>query len=242
MGPMMGESAMKLQQIMQQWPNVREYLAEMPVELAEKFIFVHYAKGAFIQFKDSEVKRFGIVLEGSHRVINIFENGLVYMIERNNAISFIGEVALLCQYPITSVSIQTLTPCTVMYIDKRYFEPWIVKDPHFLRLLARDVARKLYRKSSEAGERLFYSARYIVLKYLVESYVPPVTRIDKTRKTICEEVGMSEKSFNRILSQFRDEGYLPLDRGKIVITTQEHHLGAKNLDRYIQENKNGFVS
>lgn len=99
-----------------------------------------------------------------------------------------------------------------------------------------------YRKSAEAGERLFYSARYIVLKYLVDSYVLPVTRIEKTRKTICEEVGMSEKSFNRILSQFRDEGYLSLQRGKIVITQQQHRLGTENLDRYLQEHKNGFVS
>lgn len=239
---MKGGWAMELQQIMQQWPDVREYLSEMPEELAGKFVFVHYEKGAFIQFKGSEVKRFGVVLEGSHRVINIFENGLVYMIERNDAISFIGEVALLCQYPTTSVSIQTLTPCTVMYIDKKYFEPWVAADPHFLRLLARDVARKLYRKSAKAGERLFYSARYIVLKYLVENYVPPVTRIAKTRKTICEEIGMSEKSFNRILSQFRDEGYLTMDRGKIVITSREHRLGTQNLDRYMEENKNGFVS
>lgn len=233
---------MELQQIVQQWPKVREYLVGMPRELAEKFVFVHYDKGDYIQFKDSEVKRFGIVLEGSHRVINIFENGLVYMIELNHAISFIGEVALLCQYPTTSVSIQTMTPCTVMYLDNCYFEPWVTQDPHFLRLLSRDVARKLYRKSAEAGERLFYSARYIVLKYLVDSYVLPVTRIEKTRKTICEEVGMSEKSFNRILSQFREEGYLSLQRGKIVITQQQHRLGTENLDRYLQEHKNGFVS
>ncbi len=41
------------------------------------------------------MKYFGIVAQGENRVINELENGNVYMIERNKAIDFIGEVTLL---------------------------------------------------------------------------------------------------------------------------------------------------
>ena len=42
---------------------------------------------------------FGIIAKGEHRVINEFQNGDIYMIEKNKPIDFVGEVTIL---PITA--------------------------------------------------------------------------------------------------------------------------------------------
>ena len=38
---------------------------------------------------------FGIIAKGEHRVINEFQNGNIYMIEKNEPVDFVGEVTIL---------------------------------------------------------------------------------------------------------------------------------------------------
>lgn len=46
-----------------------------------------------------KLEKFGIIAKGEHRVINEFQNGDIYMIEKNKPIDFVGEVTIL---PITA--------------------------------------------------------------------------------------------------------------------------------------------
>ena len=62
------------------------------------------------------------------------------MIERNDPIDFVGEVAILAGKPRTSVTIETTTDCTVLYFSRKDFEDWIEKDIHFLRLVSQKVS------------------------------------------------------------------------------------------------------
>ena len=89
-------------------------------------------------------------------MINEFENGNVYMIEKNEAIDFIGEVTLLAGYSNSSVTIETLTECTILFITKKDCEKWFAQDSHFLRLVAKHVAYKLYRLPIPAGLSCFF--------------------------------------------------------------------------------------
>ena len=62
------------------------------------------------------------------------------MIERNDPIDFVGEVTILAGKERTSVTIETLTECTVLYFSRKDFEDWIAKDIHLLRLVSQKVA------------------------------------------------------------------------------------------------------
>ena len=76
------------------------------------------------------------------------------MIETNRAIDFIGEVTILAEMPRTSVTIEAVTECTVIYISRKDAETWIRNDQHILRLMARRTAFKLYRSSYNNGLKL----------------------------------------------------------------------------------------
>ena len=102
---------MTLEELIETYPEVETYFKNMPEELKTRYTIRKFPPGTIIHQKDYPLDYFGIVCSGDHRVINEFENGNVFMIEKNEPIDFIGEVTILAEKPLTSVSIETLTEC-----------------------------------------------------------------------------------------------------------------------------------
>ena len=86
---------MTLKELEQKVPELTAYTGSMPEEIRSRCTIRIHPAGSLIHQKDTTLKYFGIVAQGENRVINELENGNVYMIERNKAIDFIGEVTLL---------------------------------------------------------------------------------------------------------------------------------------------------
>lgn len=147
---------MRLEDLLKEVPELENYIQYMPEELYKRHTIRVYPPGTIIHQKDYPLASFGIIAKGEHRVINEFENGNVYMIEKNEPIDFVGEVTILAGMEKTSVTIETLTETTVIYFSRKDFEEWIKKDIHFLRLVSHKIAYKLYRSSYNRGARLFY--------------------------------------------------------------------------------------
>ena len=200
-------TGMTLEELCARVPELNNYLKFMPQELNERYWIHTYPEGTIIHQKDELLEYFGIVCEGSHRVINEFENGNVYMIERNDPIDFVGEVTILAEKERTSVTIETLTECTVLYFSRKDFENWIAHDIHFLRLVSRKVAYKLYRSSYNRGSKLFYPPQYLLLDYLV--------------KYLNEEIGISVKTLNRTIQKLKAEELVSTVKGKLYLSTEQ---------------------
>lgn len=215
-------------------PELNEYLENMPPELKSRCWIRSYPEGTIIHQKDEPLDYFGIVCEGSHRVINEFENGNIYMIERNDPIDFVGEVTILAGKEKTSVTIETLTPCTVLYFSRKDFEHWIAQDIHFLKLITKKVAYKLYRSSYNRGSKLFYPPQYLLLdyliKYLSEEHKTSGT-IPKTRQQIYEETGISVKTLNRTIQKLKSENLVSTVKGKLHLDQQQRNTAIQYLEQ-----------
>lgn len=226
-------------------PDLEEYTRQIPEELDGQFQLKTYPAHALIHQKDSPLERIGILLQGTFRVVNEFENGNVFMIEVNEAVSFIGEVTLLAGAATTSVSIETVTDCLAAFLPLETFDAWLRQDIGLLRAVSRHVAAKLYCSSYSRGERLFHSAKYVLLKYLVRQAEEQGVRtagqvvLNKTRRQISEEVGLTEKTINRTLTQFVKDGVLSIRRGKAAFSAEEYHRAQKELRVYMSQSKNG---
>ncbi len=131
---------MTFDEVLAKVPQLNDYLINMPKELKNKFVVKIHPPGTIIHHQQSDLDIFGIVATGEHRVINIFENGNIFMIEKNEPIDFIGEVTILAGMRQTSVTIETITESIIMYISRENFEEWIKKDIHFLYLVSQKVA------------------------------------------------------------------------------------------------------
>lgn len=226
-------------------PELTRFSSGIPDALDGQFVLRSYEPGQIIHQKDSPLKRIGILLRGSFRVINEFENGNIFMVEMNEAVSFVGEVTLLAGAATTSVTIETVTDCLITYLPANTFDAWLKEDPPFLRAVCNHVAAKLYHATYNRGERLFYSAKYLLLKYIT-AHVKPVmdkgpvsVTLKKTRRQISEETGMTEKTINRTLSVFCREELISIQHGKITVTKAQHELGKRALQFYMTQSRNG---
>ena len=131
---------MTLEELIEEVPALVPYFEHMPEELHNRYTIRVYPPGTIIHQKDYKLEKFGIIAKGEHRVINEFQNGNVFMIEKNEPIDFVGEVTILAGMEKTSVTIETLTETTVVYFPRKDFEDWIVKDIQLLRLVAHKIA------------------------------------------------------------------------------------------------------
>ena len=239
---------MRYDELLELAPELRDFTARIPDDLDGQFLLRTYPAHTLIHQKDSPLERIGILLQGSFRVVNEFENGNVFMIETNEPVSFIGEVTLLAGAATTSVTIETVTDCLVASLPVETFDQWLQRDIHLLRAVSRHVAAKLYCSSYSRGERLFCSAKYVLLKYLTRQADAQNIRstgqavIQKTRQQISEEVGLTVKTINRSLTQFVKDGLLSIHRGKAVFSAEQYRRAQRELRVYGSQSKNGSFS
>lgn len=231
---------MRLDELLKKVPELEEYIRYMPEELKSRYTIRTFPPGYIIHQKHYPLDYFGIVCTGEHRVINEFENGNVFMIEKNEPIDFIGEVTILAGQEKTSVTIETLTECIVFMISRKDFEDWISKDIHFLRLVSQKVALKLYRSSYNRGARLFYPPNFLLLDYLLKyaknaGIAPDSTVIiKKTRNDLYEELGITVKTLNRTIQKLKEDGMISIEKGKISMSYEQYQKAQKEIRYYVK--------
>ena len=230
---------MTLEELVREVPELEEYTRYMPKELWHRCSIRVYPPGTIIHQKDYKLDYFGLIARGEHRVINEFQNGNVYMIEKNEPIDFVGEVTILAGMEKTSDTIETLTETTVAFFSRKDFEDWIAKDIHFLRLVAHKVAYKLYRSSYNRGARLFYPPHFILLDYILKAMASmdierkQMVVLPKTRQALYEECGITVKTINRTVKKLKEEGLISLTKGKISMTSEQYHKAQKAIHHYV---------
>ena len=85
----------------------------------------------------------------------------------------------------------------------------------------------------------------MLLKYLVHQAEEQGVRcagqvvLSKTRRQISEEVGLTEKTINRTLTQFVKDGVLSIQRGKAAFSAGQYHRAQQELRVYMSQSKNG---
>lgn len=231
---------MTLEELLEAYPDAEPYFCFMPEELKSRYTIRTFPPGYIIHQKDYPLDYFGIICHGDHRVINEFENGNVFMIEKNEAINFIGEVTILAGMEKTSVTIETLTECVAFMISRADFEMWISRDLHFLRLITQVIAFKLYRSSYNRGAKLFYPPNFLFLDYLLKyadahhiKKTGTVT-LRKTREEIREELGMTVKTINRTIAKLKDDHLLDTYKGKVTFTLEQYQRARKEIAYYVK--------
>ncbi len=225
-------------------PGLSEMGWQIPAELDGRFELRTLQPHCLIHQKDTPLREVGILLKGSFRAVNEFENGNLFMIETNDPISFTGEVAHLSGYGITSVTLETVTECQIAFMPVKVFDEWLNRDVRLLRYISERIANKLYVTSYHRGERMFYSTKYVLLRYLLDEYDRARRQdcavvIRKTRQQMCEEIGMSVNSINRLLTSFRQEKLIEMNHGKITMGEEQRRAAEEALKVYLMENRNG---
>ncbi|WP_367569438.1 Crp/Fnr family transcriptional regulator [Lacrimispora sp.] len=227
---------MKLEDLENLNPDFKLFTKNMPDYIKNSYFTKKYRMGEQITSKYEKLESFGIVVTGQTRVINEFENGNIYMLESNQAIDYIGEVTILANQELTSVSIEAAKPSIIFFVPRKFAEKWIFEDLALLKRLSARVAYKLYRSSIENGMKFFYPSDYIFIDYLIKKASQnnikdlKYIKIEDTRIMIAEEIGMNIKTLNRTISKLRDKDLFSIDKGKILISRNNFENALKQLE------------
>ncbi len=227
---------MKLEDLENLNPDFKFFTENMPEYIKNSFFTKKYSIGEQITSKYEKLGHFGILVTGQTRVINEFENGNIYMLESNPAIDYIGEVTILANQEFTSVSIEAAKPSLIFFVPRKYAEKWIFEDLALLKRLSAKVAYKLYRSSIENGMKFFYPSDYIFIDYLIKKASQnnvkerQHVKIDDTRITIAEEIGMNIKTLNRTISKLKNKDLFSINKGKIIISYKNFQNALKQLE------------
>ena len=77
---------MRYAELLELAPELREFTSRIPEDLDGRFQLRTYPAHTFIHQKDSPLERIGILLRGTFRVVNEFENGNVFMIDQRGGV------------------------------------------------------------------------------------------------------------------------------------------------------------
>lgn len=213
--------------LLERYPALAEYTRQIPPGLRSGYVVRELAPQHIIHQKDAVLEAVGILCEGTLKVTNEFASGNAFMIEYNTPIDIIGDVTVLAARRQVSVTIETVTPCTVLQFSRADFEGWLAQDPHLLRLMAGKVAGKLYQSSYRRGTELFYSSPRLMLeflsRYLDDNPPQPAypARVPDTRPQLGEKLGMSQKTVDRTVRRLKELQLIGTEKGKITVTATQ---------------------
>lgn len=226
---------MNWEELLQKAPGIEAYIRNMPPEIKNHCVIRVLPPGQIIHQKNYELDYFAFVCCGDHRAINEFENGNVYMIEKNEAIDFVGEVTILAGQERTSVTLETITECVLLQMPRKDFERWIKEDINLLYLVAKKVAFKLYRSSFKNGATLFYPPNFLLLEYLVQyadkhmGGSKTAVTVPFTRNQLEEELGINIKTLNRTIKKLKDTGMIGIMKGKLTFNKEQYDKAVAEL-------------
>jgi len=208
-------------------PKLAKLLTNMPETVKTQCLIKQYPSKAIIQRKDDFLKYFSIICIGEVNILNEFENGNQILIEKNEAIDFVGEVTALSDQEKTSVTIEAVTDCTIIQLPLKNFFQWLEEDSNFLLFISKRIANKLYNSSYTRGIELFYPAIHLMLGFLIRYGERNMNnkqffKVDLTHQQISEFLGVTSRTINRVVKQLKDEEMISINKGKIQVNSIQY--------------------
>jgi CRP-like cAMP-binding protein len=166
-----------------------------------------------------------VVLEGRVQICTHSEEGREFVVNIINPGEVFGEIALLDGSDRTADAV-TMDRCELMILERRDFVPFLRDHPDACMRLLEVLCQKLRWTTGVLEAALFLegaSRLARVMVHLASLYGQPVDhgveiRIRLSQQQLANMVGMSRESINKQLGQWRDDGIVAIDDGRITIT------------------------
>jgi CRP-like cAMP-binding protein len=169
-----------------------------------------------------------VVLEGRVQICTHSEEGKEFVVNIINPGEVFGEIALLDGSDRTADAV-TMGPCELMILERRDVVPFLRDHPDACMRLLEVLCQKLRWTTGVLEAALFLegpSRLARVLVHLASLYGQKVEdgvelRIRFSQQQLANMVGMSRESINKQLGQWRDEGIIATEDGRILIIDLE---------------------
>lgn len=225
---------MTIEEIIESNPQLNELMENIPLSIMNRMFYKKYKANTVIFYKGDPLSYIYVLFNGEVQISNIFKDGCLFEIQRNNKISFIGEQTVLAGKNIASVTITALKDSEFILIRKNDFLKWLELDHKFSLFLLKSLAKRNYNNSKELGSKGYYSKQYLLEKYLCtqfEKNEKALVIINKSRQELADCIGTSLRSLERGISKLKKEGNISIVKRKITINQLQYNRMIKNINQ-----------
>ncbi len=234
------------QQLVEKQPAILAYSKSVPSDLDGHFSVRNIPAKSTILEKGSDIENIGILLSGTYRAVDEGKNGEQFVVEKREAVAFIGALACQAGAAKAACRYESITDCEIAFLQTEKFCKWLFGDAHFYKKLNTEYLRKLYSFLNDTWPELCYSStKYTFYIYILEGVTTeivdgtPVYILKKTRSEISDETGISVRTITRTVGKFVQDGAVSILHGKIYMSQSQYKKKNHFLEYYKQLYKNG---
>ena len=207
----------------QQTVNVMPLLAELEAPALEKLghnaRLVHASRGDVIFRPGSACDNYLIVISGTVRTSITSENGREIVLYRVDT----GQTCVLTTSCLLSASNYDTegiaeTPVTALAIPRAMFLELLGTSEKFREIAFNTFSDRLHDLIVLINEIAFGHLDTRLAQYLVSKATDE--QVMATHQTIAKDLGSAREAVSRLLKEFERKGFVELDRGRIIITSQ----------------------
>ncbi len=117
---------------------------------------------------------------------------------------------------------------------------WLRNDADALYLRTQENMRRLIEQTADARKYLFIEGRERLMMYLIRKYEqkqPPrkLLELKQSREQLSVEIGFSVKTLNRNIKKLKEDGFIQIRKGKIVIAEEGYLQMKQHMGYYIND-------
>ncbi len=166
------------------------------------------------------------VISGKIKIFKTSSDGKELITEINSSGDFFGYTAIL-EHTNYKENAQALEDSRLMIIPREDFLELITKDPGISKQFISIITKNIIEKEEALLNLAYNSLRKKVaygLSLLAEKYRARESEkitLDISRENLAQSIGVATESLIRTLSDFKNEGLIEIQTGKIIILKEE---------------------
>lgn len=168
-----------------------------------------YENGELICEKDNDLTYLLFLLQGEVKIFTMLENGKVYLLRMEKAVSVYGDLEVL--YDRTyATNVEALGSCHCLGLPIAYIRRQCLDSPVFLKYIISSLSERLNRITNMSTSNLLKPLKDKLASYLLAhmNRNETVIHIRVTYVEVAEHLGTTYRHLSRVLSEMEDEGLI----------------------------------
>ena len=185
-----------------------------------KFKVTSYKKSSVVHFDGERCSKLEIILSGKVVVDRIGESGNLLTISEFYNDDILGGNLLFSKYPCYPMTVLTQLPTDILEIDRETLFELFCNNPIFLRTYLELTSDRAFILGNKIKHYINKTIRESIMNYLnYESKIQNSNRIklNTTKKSLAEKIGVQRTSLSRELAKMRDDGLILFDTDSITL-------------------------
>ena len=177
----------------------------------DQFVLQHFAKGENICELEQPIGYLHFFVEGRAKVLLPMANARQLLLCFYQPLQLFGDLEIFEQEPLSTTTVEALTPCVCISLERAFVVDQMAKEPVFLKQVCLSLGRKLGRVIRNSALNLLHPLEERLASYILATATSNHEHqlvFSGNMTQIADGLGTSFRHLHRTLQSFCDQGIL----------------------------------